>query len=229
MEYRFHFLHLAIIIIIHISQLFVYFSLFVYSIFENNYFFSSFVFCSIFLNYYVDLFCHCPISSPFCYLLKITHLTGCSPLGVHSIGHWAHSWVRSIEVERTRSALVKCKCGWCAKKIFYYDKEARGTQRKNVNLCGGWCGGCDENFKYFYPSACGGVNQPFFSCIWTKDLKDCCALARLYVPLGASNLILALPLTRVADNCMITASIVYAEDHPWGVISSMQRAPPSRT
>ena len=39
MEYRFHFLHLAIIIIIHISQLFVYFSLFVYSIFENNYFF----------------------------------------------------------------------------------------------------------------------------------------------------------------------------------------------
>ena len=160
MEYRFHFLHLAIIIIIHISQLFVYFSLFVYSIFENNYFFSSFVFCSIFLNYYVDLFCHCPISSPFCYMLKITHLTGCGPLGVHSIGHWAHSWVRSIEVERTRSALVKCKYAWYAKKIFYYDKEARGTQRKNVNLCGGWCGGCDENFKYFYPSACGGVNQP---------------------------------------------------------------------
>ena len=117
-------------------------------------------FCSIFLNYYVDLFCHCPISSPFCYLLKITHLIGCSPLGVHSIGHWAHSWVRSIEVECTRSALVKCKCAWYAKKIFYYDKEARGTQRKNVNLCGGWCGGCDENFKYFYPSACGGVNQP---------------------------------------------------------------------
>ena len=46
------------------------------------------------------------------------------------------------------------------KTIFYYDKQARGTQRKNVNLCGGWCGGCDENFKYFYPSACGGVNQP---------------------------------------------------------------------
>ena len=21
-------------------------------------------------------------------------------------------------------------------------------------------GGCDEHFKYFYPSACGGVNQP---------------------------------------------------------------------
>ena len=137
-----------------------------YSIFENNYFFLFCIrfffrfFCSIFLNYYVDLFCHCPISSPFCYLLKITHLIGCSPLGVHSIGHWAHSWVRSIEVERTRSALVKCKCAWYAKKIFYYDKEARGTQRKNVNLCGGWCGGCDENFKYFYPSACGGVNQP---------------------------------------------------------------------
>ena len=44
MEYRFHFLHLAIIIIIHISQLFVYFSLFVHSIFENNFFFFSFIF-----------------------------------------------------------------------------------------------------------------------------------------------------------------------------------------
>ena len=25
-------------------------------------------------------------------------------------------------------------------------------------------------------------DSPFFSWMWTKDLKDCCALARLYVP-----------------------------------------------
>lgn len=33
-----------------------------------------------------------------------------------------------------------------------------------------------------YPSSLGGVNQPFFSCICTNDLKDCCARARLYCP-----------------------------------------------
>ena len=32
--------------------------------------------------------------------------------------------------------------------------------------------------------------------------------------LGASNLILAFPLTSVAESCMMTASIVYAEDQP---------------
>lgn len=31
-----------------------------------------------------------------------------------------------------------------------------------------------------YPSSLGGVNQPFFSWIWTSDLKLCCARARLY-------------------------------------------------
>ena len=31
---------------------------------------------------------------------------------------------------------------------------------------------------------------------------------------GASNLILALPFTNVADNCIITASIVYAAKVP---------------
>lgn len=31
-----------------------------------------------------------------------------------------------------------------------------------------------------YPSSLGGVNQPFFSWICTRDLNDCCALAKLY-------------------------------------------------
>jgi len=31
-----------------------------------------------------------------------------------------------------------------------------------------------------YPSSFGGVNQPFFSCICMRDLKDCWALANEY-------------------------------------------------
>ena len=36
----------------------------------------------------------------------------------------------------------------------------------------------------------------------------------LQLTFGASNLILAFPFTSVAESCMITASIVYAEDQP---------------
>ncbi len=59
-----------------------------------------------------------------------------------------------------------------------------------------------------YPSSFGGVNHPFFSWIWTSDLKDCWARARLYWPLVALNWMRALPLTRVAAICKIKASIV---------------------
>lgn len=66
----------------------------------------------------------------------------------------------------------------------------------------------------YYPSSFGGVNQPFFSWIWTNDLKDCWARAKLYWPLVALNWMRALPLTSVAAICKIKASIVYAELHP---------------
>ena len=44
----------------------------------------------------------------------------------------------------------------------------------------------------------------------------------LYVlrTLGASNLILALPLTRVAQICIMTASMVYAELQPFKIANS---------
>lgn len=58
-----------------------------------------------------------------------------------------------------------------------------------------------------YPSSLGGVYQPFFSWICTRDLYDCCALARLYWFLLAPNCTRALPLTRVAFICIMTDSM----------------------
>ena len=52
---------------------------------------------------------------------------------------------------------------------------------------------------------------------------------RSYTLFVLEKSIRALPFTRVADICIIRASILYALLHPCGVRSSMQIAPPFKT
>ena len=91
MEYRFHFLHLAIIIIIHISQLFVYFSLFVYSIFENNYFFLLSFFVQFFWIIMLTYFVIVPSLRPSAICWKLHILLAAAP--------WECT---QLDIERTR-------------------------------------------------------------------------------------------------------------------------------
>ena len=51
------------------------------------------------------------------------------------------------------------------------------------------------------------------STLKSAEVKMSISLIALFT-LGASNLILALPLTKVAAICMMTASMVYAELQP---------------
>ena len=90
--------------------------------------------------------------------------------------------------------------------------EAERKKKRERSGGAGW--GSGGTATPGYPSSLGGVNQPFFSWIWTSDLKDCWARARLYWPLVALNWMRALPLTSVAAICRISASIVYAELQP---------------
>ena len=65
------------------------------------------------------------------------------------------------------------------------------------------------------------------TCIWNIRINTYiyvgpAEIYMLYVlrTLGASNLILALPLTRVAQICIMTASMVYAELQPFKIANS---------
>ena len=57
-----------------------------------------------------------------------------------------------------------------------------------------------------YPSALGGVTQPYFSWVFIRDLYDACAaLSENFRP---SLAILAFPLMRAEPTCVTIASIV---------------------